>query len=64
MDINTIKKIFGSMPINDLTAAQAIVKTKSNRNLVVFGILVAAAIGVYAGYRISENKKLREKEQF
>ena len=64
MDINTIKKIFGSMPINDLTAAQAIVKTKSNRNLVVFGILVAAAIGVYAGYRISENKRLREKEQY
>jgi hypothetical protein len=64
MDINTIKKIFGSMPINELTAAQAIVKTKSNRNLVVFGILVAVAIGVYAGYRISENKKLREKEQF
>ncbi len=52
------------MPINDLTAAQAIVKTKSNRNLVVFGILVAAAIGVYAGYRISENKRLREKEQY
>ena len=64
MDINTIKKIFGSMPINELTAAQAIVKTKSNRNLVVLGILVAAAIGFYAGYRISENKKLREKAQF
>ena len=52
------------MPINELTAAQAIVKTKSNRNLVVLGILVVAAIGVYAGHRISENKRLREKEQY
>jgi hypothetical protein len=60
MDINTIKKIFGSMPINELTAAQAIVKSKSNRNLVVFGILVAAAIGVYAGYKMTEKKNLRE----
>ena len=64
MDINTIKKIFGSMPINELMAAQALGKSKNNRNLVVLGILVAAAIGVYAGYRISENKRLREKEQY
>ncbi len=48
------------MPINELTAAQAIVKSKSNRNLVVFGILVAAAIGVYAGYKMTEKKNLRE----
>jgi hypothetical protein len=60
MDINTIKKIFGSMPINELTAAQTIVKTKSNRNLLVFGILVAAAIGFYAGYKMPTKKNLRE----
>ena len=48
------------MPINELTAAQTIVKTKSNRNLLVFGILVAAAMGFYAGYKMPTKKNLRE----
>ena len=60
MDINTVKKIFGSMPINELMAAQALGKSKNNRNSLIIGIFAVAALGVYVGYKMAEKKNLRE----
>ena len=60
MDINTMKTIFGSMPIDHLVVAQQLAKKKQKINLIVMGLIAAGCIGVYIGYRIAQNKKANE----
>jgi len=54
-------KIFGSMPVSELAAAQALSKSKSNINLAILGIFIAGGICFYIGYKISENKKIQKQ---
>ena len=60
MDINAMKHLFGSIPINHLTTAQALVKNKNRKNLVILGLVAAGCLGIYIGYKISENKTINE----
>ena len=60
MDINTMIKIFGSMPVSELAAAQALSKSKSNINAVIMGILVGAVLGGIIGHKIAENRKIEK----
>ena len=55
-----MKEIFGSMPIDHLTAAQALAKKKQNQTVVIVGFVVVAVVGIYIGYRISENINTRK----
>lgn len=60
MDINTMTKIFGSMPISELSAAQTLSKSKANINAVIMGLLVGAVLGGLIGYKIAENRKIEK----
>ncbi len=60
MDINDIRKIFGNMPIEGLTAAQLLQK-KKNRNI------LTAVVGLgslfLGAYLMSEYYKLKNKDK-
>ena len=53
-------KIFGSMPISELSAAQTLSKSKANINAVIMGLLVGAVLGGLIGYKIAENRKIEK----
>ena len=56
MNINTIKEIFGSVPVVHLPAAQALAKKHFQRNLIYAGIGLAIATAFYIGYQLGESK--------
>ena len=61
MDTNTMKLVFGSMPLNHLPAAQIIAKKTRNRNLIIAGLAATFVIGVVVGVRYVKRKN-QEKQ--
>ena len=60
ININTMKDIFGSMPIDHLPAAQVLATKNRNRNLIIIGFVVVGVAGIYIGYKYSENKNKKK----
>jgi uncharacterized membrane protein YebE (DUF533 family) len=60
MDINDIRKIFGTMPIEGLTAAQLLQK-KKNRNILT--AVIAFGSLIFGAYLMNEYHKFKNKDK-
>ena len=61
MDINTLKKIYGEIPLNHLSLAQQLVKKRNKNIWIMSGVITSAAIGVYIGYLLFGNSEKTKK---
>ena len=63
MDINTVKSVFGAMPVSQLTAAQLLAKKKKNQVYLIGGAFILVGVGIYLGikYEKSRNRRLELK---
>jgi hypothetical protein len=60
MDVNDIRKIFGNMPIEGLTAAQ-LLQQKKNRNILTAAISIGSFL--FGAYLMNEYHKSRDQDK-
>ena len=57
MDVNDLKKVFGEIPVEFLTAAEALQKSKNRLVLIIASLIGAAVLGGVAVHYYYKNKK-------
>lgn len=61
MDVNDLRKIFGNMPIETLSAAQVLQK-KKNRTILIVGVGIGSLL--LGAYLMNEYHKFKDKNNF